>query len=268
MLIKLKTFFLILFKNKYVIVEMTKRDLSQKYAGQVFGKLWVFLHPIFMLSVYVLIFTKLLPLKTGVQAAGGNYAVYILSGLTAWLVMQEAIMKSTIAINTNSSIIKQVVFPLEVLPIKAVLGSMINMIIYIIILFIYMLFIGDLPSYMLFLLPIIIYMQFIFVIGLSFILSSVGVYLKDLKDMIQMFTFIAMFLLPVIYHPDQLPNILKPIIYLNPFSYIIFCYQDVFYYQSLEHWYAWIIVFMISHLILVFGIFVFEKLKVFFSDIL
>lgn len=198
MLTKLKDFFLILLKNKYVILEMTKRDLSKKYAGQIFGKVWFFLHPIFMLSVYILIFSAILPMKTGGSVSRGDHTIYILCGLTAWLVMQEAIVRSVTVINSNSAIIKQVVFPIELLPIKVVLNSMVSMLIYIVVLLMYMLLKGEWPSYMFFLLPLIIYIQLILVIGISFILSSIGVYIRDLKDIIQMFSFIGVFVLPVI----------------------------------------------------------------------
>lgn len=257
------------FENRNLILELSKREFTDRYVGQVLGKLWIFLHPILLMSVYLFVFVFVFKVKVqGVVSISNDYSTYLLSGLIAWLVVQEVLSKSTTAITSNASLVKQVVFPLEVLPIKIVISSLVTMLVFILSLLAYTVIVNNTYSLMLLLIPILIYMQIIFMIGISFILSSIGVYLKDVKDLVQMFGFIGVFLLPVMYLPSQIPSIFEPLIYSNPFTYLIFCYQDVFFYGDFTHWYAWIVLFVMSHIVLIFGYSLFKKLKIMFGDVL
>jgi lipopolysaccharide transport system permease protein len=259
----------LIFDKKNLIIELAKREINDKYVGQVFGRAWALVHPMLIMSVYIFIFVFVFNMKTGgSREVPLDFGTYLIAGLVSWLVVMELLAKSTTAVTANANLVKQVVFPLEILPLKTVFSTFLTMSVFVSILFIYVVVFKQTATLMIFLLPILLYMQIIMMIGLAYILSSIGVYFKDIKDMVQMLGTIGVFILPVMYQPSQLPLYAQPIIYLNPFSYLVFCYQDVFVYGSFEHWYAWIVLFIFSHLVFVFGFSLFRKLKVMFGDVL
>lgn len=268
-IITLKEILNLCIKNKNIILELAKREFGDRYVGQIFGMLWVIIHPLILMLVFMFIFVVVFKVKAqGLISITDDYATYLLSGLSAWLVIQEVLTKSSTMITSNANLIKQVVFPVEVLPIKTVTSSLLTMVLFILILLFYTAIIKQTYSYMLLFLPFLIYMQIIFMLGLAFMLSSIGVYVRDIKDVVQLFAFIGVFIMPVMYLPSQIPALFEPFIYTNPFSYLIFCYQDLFFYGNFAHWYAWVFMFVFSHSLLIFSYILFKRLKIMFGDVL
>src|SRR5260370_27032507 len=153
-----------------------------------------------------------------------DYTVYILSGLIPWLAFSETLAKGPGVMHANASLVKQVVFPIEVLPIKTALASFVTQAICTVILMVYVVVSsGSLPwTYAL--LPILWIVQSLAMAGICFLLSAVGVYFRDLKDLVQVFTVVGMYLMPLAYLPEWVPAALRPLLYLNPFSYMIWCF--------------------------------------------
>ena len=146
----------------------------------------------------------------------------------------------------NASLVKQVVFPTEVLPVKSVIASLVTQLVSLAILVIYVLGShGSLPlTYLL--LPVALLIQVTQVIGLALMLAALGVYLRDLKDLVQVGTLVSMYLLPVFYLPAMVPSLFRPLLYLNPFSYTVWIYQDLCYFGRIEHPVAWIVASVLS----------------------
>jgi lipopolysaccharide transport system permease protein len=248
---------------------MAKRDITDRYVGQAFGIFWTFGHPLFLMGLYVFIFGVVFKIKIDATLEMPlNYTTYLLSGLIVWLGLQESLVKSCTAITSNSSLVKQVVFPLEILPIKGVISSLFQQGVLLFSLVLYVFFSnGHLPwTYIL--LPILVFFQFLLLIGLSFLLSSVGVYFRDLKDFVQLFTVAGVYILPIVYLPTWVPKIFQPLLYMNPFSYLVWCYQDVLYFGRIEHPYAWVVNIILSIFIFIFGFRIFKSLKPMFGNML
>ena len=252
----------LLTRHRDLTFAMARRDLSDRYAGQAFGLLWSIVHPLFQIGLYIFVFAFVFRTRIGgtVQLPL-DYTTYLLSGLVAWLGLQEAMIKSCTAISTNASLVKQVVFPLEILPVKGVLAALFPQVVSLLVLIGYVVAVhGALPlTYSL--LPLLILMQLMAMIGLGYILSVVGVYFRDIKDFVHVFATAGVYLLPVFYLPDWVPGIFKPLVYLNPFSYLIWCFQDALYFGRIDHPSAWIVSAVGSVLTFVIGYRVFRKLK-------
>jgi lipopolysaccharide transport system permease protein len=252
----------VLTRHRDLTWEMAKRELSDRYAGQAFGLLWAIAHPIFMIGLYVFIFAFVFKMKIGGTVEMPlDYTTYLLSGLVAWMSFQEAMTKSCSAITGNAALVKQVVFPLEILPVKGVLASLFPQIISLVILIAYVLAThGSLPATYL-LLPVLIAMQVMAMIGVAYILAPIGAYFRDIKDFVQLFALAGVYLMPVFYLPSWVPTLFKPLLYLNPFSYLIWCYQDALYFGRFEHPWAWVVTGTLSILSFIIGYRVFRKLK-------
>ncbi|MGH9960469.1 MAG: ABC transporter permease, partial [Pyrinomonadaceae bacterium] len=154
-----------------------------------------------------------------------------------------------------------VVFPIEVLPIKIVIASFIPEAVGLIVLIGYVLVqYGSLPpSY--FLLPVVLVLQALAMLGVAMMFSAAGVFLRDLKDFVQLFAAAGIYLMPVVYLPQWVPGPFRPILYLNPFSYMAWCFQDVLYFGRIEHPWAWLLFGLGSLFVFVSGYRVFRNLK-------
>lgn len=248
---------------------MARREVADRYIGQNFGLFWTVGHPLFMMGVYVFIFGFVFKTKLGgTLEMPLDYITYLLSGLVAWMGFQESMAKSCVAITGNASLVKQVVFPLEILPVKGVVSSLFQQSIMICLLVAYVLIsYGSLPwTYLL--LPLLMVFQAMAMIGIAYFFAAVGSYFRDLKDFVQLFAVAGIYLLPVVYLPSWVPPVFKPLLYANPFSYFIWCYQDALYYGRIEHPWAWGIAMLESLVFLIIGYRFFRKLKPGFGNVL
>lgn len=259
----------LLTRHRLLTWEMAKREITDRYAGQAFGVLWAIGHPLFLMGIYVFVFGFVFKLRIGgTRELPLDYATYLLSGLIPWMAFQEVMNKSSSVIVANANLVKQVVFPLEVLPGKGVIAAFITQVVSTLILVVYVLFkYGALPwTYVL--IPVLFFFQLVAMIGVSYILSAVGAYFRNLKDFVQVFNIAGMFLIPMFYLPEMVPELFKPVLYLNPFSHLVWCYQDVFYFGRFKHPWAWGVFVTLSIGVFYLGYLVFKKLKVAFGSVL
>jgi lipopolysaccharide transport system permease protein len=249
--------------------EMAKREISDRYAGQIFGTLWAVGHPLILMGIYVFIFAFVFKQKVGgTRELPLDYTVYLLSGLIPWMSFQESMSKSAMVIPANANLVKQVVFPTEILPVKGVIASFLTQIISTIVLIVYVLVSHGSLLWTYMLIPALFAFQLLAMVGVSYIFSSIGVYFRDLKDFIQVFCVMGIFLIPLFYLPSQLPESFQPLLYLNPFSHMIWCYQDIFYFGRFEHPWSWGLYIAGSLCVFYSGYRIFRKLKLMFGNVL
>ncbi len=260
---------MLLTRHRQLTFEMAKREVTDRYLGQSIGAFWVVGHPIVIMCVYVFVFAYVFKMKLGgTPGFPLDYTAYLLSGLVPWMCFQESMAKSSVVIVTNANLVKQVVFPVEVLPVKVVIASLITMIISLTLLTLYVLFSHHSLAWTYMLLPLLIFFQIVAMIGVGYILSAVGTYFRDIKDFVQVFNFTGLYLMPIFYLPDQVPGFFRPLLYCNPFSYIVWCYQDALYFGRFEHWWAWLVFPFMSICVFSFGYRLFRKLKMMFGNVL
>jgi lipopolysaccharide transport system permease protein len=248
---------------------MSKREITDRYLGQVFGAFWAIGHPLVLMGVYIFIFVVVFKVKIGgTREMPLDYTTYLLSGLIPWMGFQESMNKGSTVIISNASLVKQVVFPIEILPVKGVIASLISMVISLVLLVLYVLATNRSLPWTYILIPLLVFLQALAMIGLSYVLSSVGAFLRDIKDFVQVFSIVGLYLMPIFYLPKFVPAIFRPILYINPFSYLIWCYQDALYYGRFEHWWAWLVFPVLSIGMFYGGYRVFRKLKVILGNVL
>jgi lipopolysaccharide transport system permease protein len=259
----------LLTRHRQLTWEMTRREIADRYAGQMLGTFWAVGHPLALMGIYVFVFAWVFQVKIGGTAELPlDYTTYILSGLIPWMAFQESMSKGATVILGNANLVKQVVFPIEVLPVKTVIASFGTQFVATGVLVAYVLaHHGSLPwTYLL--LPALVGCQALAMIGVAYIFAAVSVYFRDLKDFVQVFCLAGMYVMPVFYLPKWVPEMFRPLLYFNPFSYMAWCYQDACYFGRLEHPWAWPAFFAGSLVTFCFGYRVFRKLKICFGSVL
>ena len=249
--------------------EMTRREFTEKHAGQWLGGLWAVIHPLVLVSIYVFIFTVVFGIRFGDSLnLPRDFVTYILAGLIPWLVCSDAMSKACGVLVGNANLVKQVVFPIEVLPIKTAIASSVTQIVMVALLIGYMLVrFGGLP-WTIVLLPALLGLQLMAMVGIGLTLAAAGGYVRDLKEFVQIFSTAGLYLTPIIYLPEMVPAIFRPLLYLNPFSYMVWCYQDAVYFGAIVHPESWFAFAGFSLLIFAVGYRLFRRLKGFVGNFL
>lgn len=220
-------FITLFLRYRNLIYALSKKELTDRYAGQMFGLFWIFVHPALVVSVYLFLFGFVLKSKIAFEAEGMNYPIYLLSGLLPWLGFVEGMSRWPVSVTSKSSLVKQVVFPIEILPVINVIVPLFTQAIMMSLFITFASVMSGLPV-ALYLLPFAVAVQVLQMLGLAYLMSAIGVYFKDLKDFVQVFTNLGVYLAPIVYMPGMLPAPVEPLVGFNPFTHIIRCYRDVF----------------------------------------
>lgn len=249
--------------------EQLRRELFEQHAGHMMGSVWLIVHPLFMMAVYVFVFAVVFHSRIGgTRELPLDYTSYILSGLIPWLTIQQALSKSCTALTQNAGLIKQVVFPIEVLPARAVIAALVPFALMMVVLVGYVLIVHGSLHVTYLLLPILVIALVPWLLGFGLLLGAATVFVRDIRELVIMFFTAGLFLLPVVYLPEWVPSIFKPIIYINPFSYIIWCFQDALYFGRFEHPWAWPVMILGGVAVYVLGCRGFQAVRPYFGDAL
>lgn len=258
-----------LWRQRSLCTEMVRRDLGSQFSGQAIGGYWIIGHPLMLYVVYVFIFSVVLKTRMSTSLEmPRDYTTYILAGLAPWLSTQQALARAPVALIAQSGLVKQVVFPIEILPLGAVIAAAIPMFIGIVVIVLRDIVMFAEAPWTLVLLPLAFMIHAAFMLGLAYVLASVTPFFRDVKDIVAVLTVVGVYLVPAFYLPQWVPASLQPWIYANPFSYIVWMYQDILYYGDIRHPYAWAVSFVLATGSLALGLRTFRKLKPFVANVL
>jgi lipopolysaccharide transport system permease protein len=256
-------------RYRALTTELARRELTEQYAGQAFGKLWVVFHPLFQIGLYIFVFAVVFNARVGgTVEMPFDYTTYLLAGLIPWLGFQQSMSRACGALTGQSNLVKQVVFPVEVLPAKTVLASMVPQIVGFVILIAYVTLRFGAPPLSYLLTPILVVFQLLAMMGVAFALSAISAYLRDTKDFVQLFSAMGVYLMPVVFLPDWVPAMIRPVLFANPFSYMVWCYQDALYFGRFEHPWAWPVFCIGSMFVFSAGYRLFRSLRPQFGNVL
>ena len=259
-------------KYRYLIITLARRDIADRYTRNIFGIIWAFFHPLMLIGMYIFIFGFVFRSKVGGQPPSDipiDYTLYLLSGLIPWITFSDTLSRSCYQIIDNVNLVKQVRFPIEILPIKLVLATVFTQLILFSGFLSYMIVKGQYLYWtMLPLFILLILLQGLAMVGVSYFLSALTVFIRDTKDVVQVFVTIGIFATPILFQIEAIPEKFRILFYLNPLTYMTSCYRDVFTYQSIMHPIAWLIFPLFSIITLVFGYRFFTKFKLMFSSAL
>jgi len=255
-------------KNRRLLLEMARRDISDRYAGQMLGSVWAVVHPVMTVLVFIFIFAVVFRVKVDdTLKIPGDHTLYMLSGLIPWLVIADVLGRSSSIISHQASLVKQVVFPVEILPVKMVLATLPTFLIGFMGLLIYALATGRISSGIL-LYPLAAIPLYLFLFGVAFTLSAIGVFLRDIREMVQMYSLIGVYIAPIFYFMDWVPGALRPVLYANPVTLFIETFHDAAYYGGIRNWLVWVVASAVGLLSIWIGATIFARLKPHFGSYL
>jgi lipopolysaccharide transport system permease protein len=246
--------------RRHLVLELTRRELTHMHAGQVAGFIWLAVHPLLLFAVYAFLFTIVFKVRIGEQGPK-DYLIYLFSGLTPWLMTQDVMVRAANVMIANLSIVKKVMFPPEVLVAKTVLSSVaIQSILFLAVIIYTVIARSQIPASFLLLVPLVV-LHLALLWGLSLVLAAITPFFRDMPELVRVFVTVNIYLMPVVYLPDMVPSSLRLLLVCNPFSYLIWCYQDVLYFGAMNHPFAWVVLAILSVGSLLGGSDVFARLQ-------
>lgn len=249
-----------LYNYRELLKTNIKKDVGGKYKNSVLGVLWSFINPLLQIAVYALVFQVIL--KSDIE----NYTVYLCCGLIPWQYFSAVVLRGAATIIDNGNIIKKVYFPREILPISVVTSECVNFLISTIIIIGFVVFGGIGLSFNILWYFLILAIQYIVSIGISFIVSSLTVYFRDLLHLLGIIIQLLFYATPIVYSINSVPANLQWIVKINPMSYLIEAYRNIFYNKTSPDFQGLLIALGMGIVLCIVGYFVFKKLEKRFAE--
>ena len=253
-------------RHRSLFVELTKREFSGKYRGSFGGIVWSFAQPLFLLTVYTIAFGVILKARWGFSGSTKEYALMLFSGLIVFNAFSEVLSKSTSLITANPNFVKKVVFPLELLPVITVTTAFIHALIGVgVWLSGYILLMG-VPKATVLIFPLVLICFVPVLLGLGWLLSSVGVVVKDISQLNGMLNHTLLFLTPIFYSIEAAPPLLQNLLMLNPLTFIVEQFRLVLFYGQMPAFKGLAVYFALSSAFAWASYVLFKRLRPNFAD--
>jgi len=257
-------------RHRELVVEMTRRELLDRYAGNAFGGLWAVAAPLLVLGANVFALMYIFRIRFSSADIGGlQYAIFMLTGMTPWLAMSDAIGRASTAIVGSANLVKQIVFPSEILPIKLVFATIPSLLVGVFVVLVLKVASGSVPIVgFAVLLPICAIYYLMLVTGFVYALAALGVFLRDIREFTSVILAVSMFLHPIYYPPGTPPQWLETIFVVSPFSHLIWCFHDALFYGTITRPWSWVICPLVGLFLMGLGWRVFRTLRPTFGNAL
>jgi len=213
-----------LVQHARLLVAITRVELNKKFAGSVLGLAWLVLQPTLLLSVYLFVYLVVFKVRFPGYSQM-DFVLFVFAGLVPFLGAVEAITISALSIKANMHLVKNVMLPIELVPVRTVLVALAGECVSLGLVMLLCAFNGGLGP-MVAALPVAIALQAIALLGLAWIVAGLGVALPDIGYFISLFIFLLMFVSPIAFKPEMVPDSLQFVIYANPVHYTLEIFRD------------------------------------------
>lgn len=211
-----------------LIQSMVRRDILARYRGSVGDVVWTFLNPLLLMATYIFVFGVVLQARFGADRSSTGFALYFLAGMLPWLALSEAAGRAPHVILEHRNFVKKLIFPLEILPVNQVLAGLVTelfaLVVFVIILIVLR---GSVPLTFLWF-PLLVVPQLLFTLGLCWFLAALGVFLRDLGQIMGFLLTLWFFLTPICYPETSLPPGALIILRKNPLYVLVGAYRAIF----------------------------------------
>lgn len=224
-------------KHRRLIRRLAWRKIEQKYRGSVLGFLWALFHPLFMLSIYTFVFSFVFKARWNLPGGGeAEFALLLFSGLTIYSIFSDCVNEAPNLMAANSIFIKQLVFPTEVLAWVSLLASLFTFTSSMLLLAIFYVAVLGTPPWTVAYMPMILGPVLLLTLGMVWLLSSLGVFLRDISQLVGVSTTALLFMSPIFYSASNIPQAYRGYYDLNPFVHILEMSRASIFFVTVPDW--------------------------------
>jgi lipopolysaccharide transport system permease protein len=259
---------LTIWRNRGLIRVMVRRDILGRYRGSFGGAFWTLINPLLLMLTYFFVFGVVLRSRFGQDQSRSGFALYFLAGMLPWLAFSEAAGRSPGVMLEHRNFVKKLVFAVETLPVNLVAAGLVSELFAVVLFSGFLLAIrGGVPPSVVWL-PALLIPQVLFTAGVSWFLAALGVFVRDLGQVMGFVLTIWFFVTPICYPETSLPPAATVLLSKNPIYVLVRGYRAIF----LEHqapafgalWKLW----LVSIVVFVLGHAWFYKLRKSFADMI
>jgi lipopolysaccharide transport system permease protein len=259
-----------LLRNRYLILQMVRREVSARYRGSVIGVLWSLLLPLIMLAVYTFIFGVTLEVRWSqdTNENWGEFAIILFTGLILHQILADCITRAPLLMIANASYVKRVIFPLEILAWTTLGAALFQGLTGFVALCVFRLAMTGALPWTIVLVPVIVAPFALICLGLIWMLSAIGTFVRDVAQVITFVPLVLLFLGPVLFPLSALPPTARTMVILNPLTVVVMQTRNAVLLGQMPDWSA-LAVYSIAALVLAWaGLYVFLRSKSAFADVL
>lgn len=258
-----------LLRHRTLIGQLIKREIAGRYRGSFLGVFWSFLNPLLMLSIYTFVFGVVFKSRWRPDAVNHmEFAVVMFAGVMLHSLISECVMRSPSLIVSNVNFVKKVVFPLEIFAWvtvgAALFHTAIAMVILLIAIFIWQ---GHVMLSVLWV-PVLLMPFALLTVGLVWFISSLGVFLRDIGQLMGIVSSLLMFMAPIFYPMHSVPVGFAEFLYLNPLTFIVEQVRNVAIWGSPVDWVGWALYCFVAYVVAWLGFMWFQRMRGGFADVL
>jgi homopolymeric O-antigen transport system permease protein len=247
------------------LLEAVISDIRQRYHGSILGILWIMIYPLLQLSIYAALYSVVFKIRpSGLTELG--YVVLVFSGLVPLMAFGEALSSATSSLSSNKDLLLNTVFPVELIPLRAVLTAQPSALFGLLVTLIVGFSIGSTSWQAILLVPVFWLLLIMFVTGLGWILSLIMMAVSDVQHGLGIVIMLLFILSPFAYTPEMMPAALKYVIYINPLSYFVLVFQQLICYGVWPDPFIVAGAFLLAFVSFFMGLMFFNKTKVLFFD--
>jgi homopolymeric O-antigen transport system permease protein len=252
-----------LWDARYLVWLLLRRDVSVRYRQTAIGALWAVVQPVTLAAVYSVTLGVLANVPS---QADIPYPVYALSGMVMWLYVQQAINRSSDSTVSAAHIISKVYFPRVALPVVAVVGPVVDLAVGFVVLLVVMTAYGHPPGIEILAAPAVVLLAMATALSLGLWFSAVAVRYRDVQHVVPFLMQIGLFITPIVYPFDLVPDRLQPLYALNPLVGIMEVWRWTLFGEMTASWELVLIPVAVSLVLIVAGSVFFRRAERTFAD--
>ncbi len=256
--------------QRQLFLKLLKRDFAERYRGSYLGMLWSFLLPLLSLLVFTFFFGVIFQMRWAGRADGSlaDLALALFVGLALYNFLAECLGRAPGLILAHPNYVKNVIFPLEMLPVVAVASALLILTATFLVILLLQATLGDGLAWTVLLLPVLVLPLVLFVLGLSWFLASLGVYIRDIQQLVVPLVQLMMFMSPVFYPISALPDSVRPWLQLNPLALVIEQARGIVLFGQAPSWIPYLGSLLTTLVIALLGAYWFARTRRGFADVL
>jgi lipopolysaccharide transport system permease protein len=256
-------------RQRHLILRLAARRIEAQYRGSSLGMSWAVLQPLLLLAVYTFAFAFVLGARWAPDEAGkADFALFAFSGMLFFGVFSKPFVEAPALMVANQTYIKQLVFPAEVLAWSSVLAALFDFVVGFLIWAVLFVVLRGIPPLTWLLLPLVLAPAVLLAVGASWLLSSLGVFLRDLAQLVSLAATALFFLSPIVYPVSRIPEWLAPYYQLNPLVGILEASKAVLFHGTAPDWASFVVSMLIAWATAWLGHTWFMRTKGSFADVL
>jgi lipopolysaccharide transport system permease protein len=259
-----------MYVQRGLIKNFVIRDLRSRYIGSFMGLFWSVIHPIVLVVSYTFVFAVVFKVRPIALSGTDNFPLFLFCGILPWLLFSDTLVRSSTAVIDNSNLITKTLFPSEILPLTILLSGLVNHAIGFGILLIMLFWVVGKVSVFILLVPVYLFFLMLFTLGLSWLVSSLNVFVRDVSQVLSVLLTFWFWFTPIFFAPEQVKNLpwLLNLMRLNPLAHVVLGYRACILPNQIPHLNSLLVLAVSSLSVFVLGGLFFRNIKREFVDVL